>query len=323
LDDKMLLVEIHLIECRTHYALQNIPKSKAALTASKTNANAIHCPPLLQADIDLWSGVVTAKEKDFRTSYSYFYEAFEAFNAADKEDKARNAMKYMLLAKIMYNRPEDTTNIINSKTGLKYTGPEIDAMAAVAKAHKERSLKKFEAVREQYKTQLDGDLIVATHLSDLNETMLEQNVLRILEPFSRVEVSHVAELLELPLERTQSKLREMILDQKLNGTLDQGVGVPIVFDQETLQSTYSNARKQSRTRRKSWTRFMVSQKRWLEMGVGSFSLHAFPSEARRHRGYLQNTRLSITNALGLTCPCLLNVCAQSQAAKPQILWLAG
>jgi 26S proteasome regulatory subunit N6 len=243
LDDKMLLVEIHLIECRTHYALQNTPKSKAALTASKTNANAIHCPPLLQADIDLWSGIVTAREKDFRTAYSYFYEAFEAYNAADKHEKARSSMKYMLLTKIMYNRPEDTASLINSKTGLKYTGIDIDAMAAVAKAHQDRSLKKFEAVREQFKAQLDGDDVIAGHLSDLNETLLEQNVLRILEPFSHVEIDHVAELLELPLERTQGKLREMILDQKLNGTLDQGVGVLIVFDQEKVQSTYDNALK--------------------------------------------------------------------------------
>ena len=48
LDDKLLLVEIHLIETKTHFAVEHMPKAKAALTACKTNANAIHCPPLLQ-----------------------------------------------------------------------------------------------------------------------------------------------------------------------------------------------------------------------------------------------------------------------------------
>lgn len=241
LDDKLLLVEIYLIECRTHYALKNLPKSKAALTAAKTSANAIHCPPLLQAEIDIWSGVVAAHEKDFRTAFSYFYEAFEAFNSADSEEKARTAMKYMLLSKIMINRPQETGAIISSKSGLKYTGAAIDAMAAVAAAHQERCLKRFEAVLQQYRPQLAEDPIISHHLSDLNETLLEQNVLRILEPFSRVEIAHVAELIELPLPRTQAKLSEMILDQKLNGTLDQGYGVLIVFEQEQVRSTYDNA----------------------------------------------------------------------------------
>mmetsp|Transcript_67029 Transcript_67029/g.181269 ORF Transcript_67029/g.181269 Transcript_67029/m.181269 type:complete len:447 (-) Transcript_67029:93-1433(-) len=243
LDDKLLLVEIFLIECRTHFALQNIPKSKAALTASKTNANAIHCPPLLQAEIDLLSGVVSAREKDFRTAYSYFYEAFEAFNAGEKEDKARRSMKYMLMTQIMLGRPDDTKSLINSKTGLKYAGPQVDAMAAVAGAHKERSLKKYEQVLSDHKAQLSEDPVVEYHLADLNETLLEQNILRILEPFSRVEIVHVAELVEMPFPRTQAKLREMILDKKLLGTLDQGIGVLVVYDKEEVRTTYDNALK--------------------------------------------------------------------------------
>jgi len=243
LDDKLLLVEIHLIECRIHFALLNMPKAKAGLTASKTNANAIHCPPLLQAEIDLMSGVLAAKEKDFRTSYSYFYEAFEAYHQSDSVAKATQAMKYMLLAKIMNKQPKETGSIISSKSGLKYVGPEIDAMAAIAGTLEARSLKKFEAVLDQHKAQLAQDPIVQGHLMDLNETLLEQNILRILEPFSRVEITHVAELIELPLQRTQGKLSEMILDSKLNGTLDQGVGVLIVFDPEQVSATYDSALK--------------------------------------------------------------------------------
>jgi len=220
-----------------------MPKAKAALTAAKTNANAIHCPPLLQADIDLLSGIISAREKDYRTAFSYFYEGFEAFHQSNSTAKARKGLKYMLLSKIMSNQPKETSTIISSKSGLQYVGPEIDAMAAVASAHEARSLKKFEAVLEQHKHQLSEDPIIQFHLSDLNETLLEQNILRILEPFSRVEISHVAELIELPLARTQAKLSEMILDQKLNGTLDQGVGVLIVYDEEQVSSTYENSLK--------------------------------------------------------------------------------
>ena len=44
-----------------------------------------------------------ADEKDFKTAFSYFYEAFEGYDSIDSP-KAIIPLKYMLMSKIMLNR---------------------------------------------------------------------------------------------------------------------------------------------------------------------------------------------------------------------------
>ena len=46
-EDKSLLVEAQLVESKVYHALENLPKSKAALTSVKTTANSIYVVPLL------------------------------------------------------------------------------------------------------------------------------------------------------------------------------------------------------------------------------------------------------------------------------------
>ncbi|SCV67482.1 BQ2448_5093 [Microbotryum intermedium] len=239
LDDKMVLTEVHLLESRVNHLLANMPKAKvgtsdfcrrmteltpsiqlkqAALTSARTAANSIYCPPLLQAQLDMQS-------------------ALEGLSSQD-DPKAPAALKYMLMCKVMLNLPEDVTSIIAGKLAQRYAGPQVDAIKAVAKAHEDRSLSDFERLLKEHRKELSDDPIIRNHLSALYDTLLEQNLVRIIEPFSRVEISHIAELVGQPVRDVEAKLSQMILDKVFDGILDQGAGCLIVWDEPEVDKTY-------------------------------------------------------------------------------------
>lgn len=242
LDDKILLVEVQLLESKVYHCLGNLPKARAALTTGRTTANGIYCPPKLQAALDEQSGILhAADEKDFKTAYSYFYESFEGYDSIDDHTMAIANLKYMLLSKIMLNNADDVLSIVSGKLALKYFGPDVEAMKKIAKASEKRSLADFKTTLSQYQKELQEDPIVCAHLDSLYDNLLEQNLCRIIEPYSKVQVKHIAQLINLSLDVVEKKLSQMILDKKFSGILDQGAGVLIVFEDNDTDHTYKCA----------------------------------------------------------------------------------
>ncbi|KAF9220128.1 PCI-domain-containing protein [Gyrodon lividus] len=241
LDDKMILTEVHLLESRVYRGIGNFTKAKAALTSARTAANSIYCPPHLQAALDLQSGILHAEDKDYNTAYSYFFETFESMNAQD-DPGALNALKYMLLCKVMLNLPEDVTALLSVKLATKYAQlREIESMRAIAIAHQNRNLAEFEKVLRDYKDELSSDQTIRSHLAALYDTLLQQNLLRIVEPYSVVEIDYVAKQVGQSKQDVEAKLSQMILDEVLHGVLDQGRGCLLVYDQPEVDNTYGAA----------------------------------------------------------------------------------
>lgn len=187
------------------------------------------------------SGMLHAEDQDFATAFSYFIEALEGYHAQEEGAKARAALQYMLLCKVMLNANDDVENLLKSKHADRYAGKPLDAMKAVAVAHAHRSLEEYEKALGDYRYELGSDRFIANHLRRLYDAMLEQNLIKVIEPFSRVEIAHIAKMVGLDTAQVERKLSQMILDRVIIGVLDQGAGCLIIYEEVGRDGGYDAA----------------------------------------------------------------------------------
>ena len=230
-EDNLGLIQLLLLESKIHYATKGISKSKAALTSVKTLVTKVYIEPKLQANIDMHAGILAAHEKDFNLAYSYFFESFDVYNIPTqrRKNKAMKAFQYMILSKIVGGHIEEVNNIVLSKQGRDYYGKEVEALRSVENAVKEKSIKLLKENIEK-NNQYFNDNVIEFHLSNLNNELLEKNLIKIIKPYSVVEIDFVSKSIGLPYLDVLNKLRQMILDKKINGILDQGKGSLILYD---------------------------------------------------------------------------------------------
>ena len=178
------------------------------------------------------SGLIAADEKDYSTAYSYFYETFEGYRSMNEIDGAGFAFKFLLFSKIMNRQSEDSLALINSAISLKYQSRHVEAMKEVALANKQQNLLAFQKCATVYERELFDDMVIRRHFNFLYNNLLEDNLKKIIQPYSEVQIDYVADQISLPVDRVLMKLSEMILDEKIKGTLDQGRNCLIIFEEE-------------------------------------------------------------------------------------------
>ncbi|KAH6903645.1 hypothetical protein BKA70DRAFT_1300480 [Coprinopsis sp. MPI-PUGE-AT-0042] len=148
----------------------------------------------------------------------------------------------MLLCKIMLNSPEDVNSLLTIKLATQYASSrDVKSMRAIALAHQDGNLADFEKALREYQLELSSDPTIRSHLAALYDTLLEQKLLRIVEPYSVVEIVKVEELIGQDQQAVEAKLSQMILDKVFHGVLHQGRGCLLLFDPQEVDNMYGPA----------------------------------------------------------------------------------
>jgi 26S proteasome regulatory subunit N6 len=243
-DDKHLLVEAHLLETKLQFEMENIPRAKSALTACRANSNAVFCSTMLIADIETTAGLIHLHENDYKISFSYFYEAFEMFHQNKEDKKALQNFQYIVLCKIMIDADDEADNLFKGRFGIIYGEQGFSPiMNKIHEANKNKSLVMLETILRDHAQKISSEKFIEQQINLLYENLLEKNIIKLTKPYTKVQLAYLSSKLGVDVLRVEKKISEMILDENLKGTLDQGIGNLILFRDQDADPMFANSSK--------------------------------------------------------------------------------
>merc|ERR1712093_449540 len=103
----------------------------------------------------------------------------------------------MMLCKIMSKNYKDLNTLINSKTVLDFSGPSLFRMESISKACEKKSLRKLKKILMKFEKVEDP--LLKSKIIQLLNGLEEENLKKILKPYSKVQILHIVNLIDLSL----------------------------------------------------------------------------------------------------------------------------
>jgi len=236
------LLRLRLVESKVYCSLSNLQKSRTALTNARTLSNAIFISQILQADLDMQTGLLNAFEhKDYKTAHSYLSESFEIYDLHN-DMKAHRCLKHLITFYIMKEKGANFSKALNERLRMKYgTNNDLIALEEVSNAANKGSLGLFYAALQKYHAELVEDSSINTHLAILCEEITEKNIINIVKPYSQVQVTHIAAKIGLSMPQVEHILSTMILDKQISGVINQKDGVLILKKEKQTNEIFDSS----------------------------------------------------------------------------------
>ena len=220
LDDKLLITELYLMSSQCLYALHNFDKANGALMAARANSNNTYCEQTLQAKLDFHSGILALKSSERNTAYSFFCESFENYQKIDPA-RAQEALKFMLICKIGTSSRGEIVQSLSQRNVERYDTRVVEGIQLLTEAYMNHNTSEFQKTMKAYADILMGDPLSSEILHELYDTLVNLRLTQVIEPYSRVEIQHLADIMQLSVDEIEMKLSQLILDKRIHALIDQ------------------------------------------------------------------------------------------------------
>eukprot|EP00611_Tribonema_gayanum_P020471 TRINITY_DN3740_c0_g1_i1.p1 TRINITY_DN3740_c0_g1~~TRINITY_DN3740_c0_g1_i1.p1 ORF type:complete len:436 (-),score=200.11 TRINITY_DN3740_c0_g1_i1:653-1960(-) len=151
-------------------------------------------------------------------AYNEFYEGFRNYQEAGNK-RAKDCLKYVVLANML--ALSDINPFAAREAKVYQEEKEVAAMMELRMAYETNDLARFEKTLQNKANRILDDNFIMAYVEPLKRRMREQVLLAIVKPYRRINLAFMARELNLPEPAVEGLLVELILDERLSGSIDQ------------------------------------------------------------------------------------------------------
>ncbi|KAL1924125.1 uncharacterized protein VTP21DRAFT_7160 [Calcarisporiella thermophila] len=211
------LLEIFALEIQMYTETKNNKKLKELYQQCLHVKSAIPHPRIMGV-IRECGGKMHMYEKEWEKAQTDFFESFKNYDEAGSPQRIQ-VLKYLVLASML---TESQINPFDSQETKPYkTDPQIVSMTNLVSAYQRKEISEFEKIlRENHATIMD-DGFIRQHIDDVLKTIRTQVLVKLIKPYSRIEIPFISRQLNIPEVEVEDLLIGLILDNKISGRIDQ------------------------------------------------------------------------------------------------------
>ncbi|RVX05068.1 COP9 signalosome complex subunit 2 [Vitis vinifera] len=177
-------------------------------------------------------GKMHMAERQWADAATDFFEAFKNYDEAGNQRRIQ-CLKYLVLANMLM---ESEVNPFDGQEAKPYKNdPEILAMTNLIAAYQRNEILEFEkilsfshgsicwknGVPQSNRRTIMDDLFIRNYIEDLLKNIRTQVLLKLIKPYTRIRIPFISKELNVPEEDVEQLLVSLILDNRIQGHIDQ------------------------------------------------------------------------------------------------------
>lgn len=180
-------------------------------------------------------GKMHLREQEYEKGHTDFFEAFKNYDESGSPRRII-CLKYLVLANML---TRSTINPFDSQEAKPYKdNPEIQAMTNLVSAYQSNNITEFETILHKNRHAIMDDQFIREHIELLLRAIRMKVLVKLVKPYTKIHIQFIAKELNIDIGEVENLLVSCILDQTIQGRIDQVNHVLELEPQQNIQGLH-------------------------------------------------------------------------------------